>query len=95
MGQSTIMMVLTVGFVLAVVMQNTNEKINTVTEAGFSYYSENVSSNICNSVIEMLLTEFAEDENFRVSDLTSKKMLNGETDTENINKGTESENGII
>ena len=59
MGQSTIMMVLTVAFVLAVVSQSTNEKINTVTDSGLKYYSENVSANICNSATEMLLTEIA------------------------------------
>lgn len=77
MGQSTIMMVLTVAFVLAVVSQSTNEKINTVTDSGLKYYSENVSANICNSATEMLLTEIAEDENFRIENLTKKEMLNG------------------
>lgn len=77
MGQSTIMMVLTVAFIFAIASQNTNKRIIDVSDKALGYYSKNVSKNICNSATEMLLSKVADDENFRISNLHSRNMLSG------------------
>jgi len=77
MGQSTIMMVLTVAFIFAIASQNTNKRINEVSDKALSYYSTNVSKNICNSATVMLLSKVADDENFRIANLYSKNMFDG------------------
>jgi len=80
MGQSAVIMVVTVAIVFAIVSINTNERTNDVSEKALSYYADNVSQNICNSATEMLLTEIADDEEFRIEDLESVEMLNGEVE---------------
>lgn len=77
MGQSSMIMVLTVAFLFAIVTQDTNKRINQVSDKSLSYYSKNVTKNICNSAAEMLLSKVADDENFRINNLNSKNMLNG------------------
>lgn len=77
MGQSSILMVLTVAFIFAITSQSNNKRINEVSDKAISYYSKNVSKNICNSASEMLLSSVADDENFRISNLKTKDMLNG------------------
>ena len=78
MGQSAIIMVVTVAIVFALVSINTNQRTNDVSEKALSYYADNVSKNICNSATEMLLTEIADNEEFRIEDLESTEMLNGD-----------------
>jgi hypothetical protein len=77
MGQSSIMLVLTVAFIFAITSQSSHDRINQVTDEAFSYYSKNVTKNICNSTTEMLLSKVADDETFRVNNQTEKYMLDG------------------
>jgi len=77
MGQSSILMVITLGIVFSIVSINTNKRIDDVSKKAESYYADNVSQNICNSATEMLLSKIADDNNFRVNNLTSRHMLNG------------------
>lgn len=75
MGQSSIIMALAVAFILTVVILNTDDKVNETTQKSVNYYAKNVAQNICNSATEMLLTEVAENKDFRVSN--SKEMMGG------------------
>lgn len=77
MGQSSILMVLTVAFVLALTIRNSNKSINESSNSGIDYYFKNVSANICKSATDMLLSLASNDKNFRVSDLINKDMLGG------------------
>lgn len=78
MGQSSIIMVVTLAIVFTIVTINSEKRIAEVTNSAISYFSENTSQNICNSATEMLLTKIADDVDYRSNRQVSQNMLNGD-----------------
>ena len=75
MGQSSIIMVVTIAIIFTIVSTNTNDRINNVSNKVITYFSNNAAQNTCTSAAEMLLTKIADDETYRVNSLTSTTLL--------------------